>query len=367
MFTDNKKVFVKVRNVNSSYGYANKNRLVELQINRTIGTSVTSVNKMMANAEEQKVLMPDIIAISSNSADWNKQLKDYWNSFSIDIAENGKELEIGFVYDINGLDKKDYITQINKGIDKEKDKLTKDEDLKRYIDKRIEAVIHGFNINIKNAQQIKNSLSRQKTIDNAYRIKYDNIVKLESERYKVGTPINAFEYMLYRYCLVYGDVANDFSLVSKSPKIRFYLHSEEDIKKMKKAKQESDRSRTRLLLEVTDSVESMEDLLYAMGEGDNIPTDDVDLYEKIEKLSLSRASDFMRFANNKDLPILGKIEKYIASGIFTRHIGSSAVFLSTDMEKPIGNNIDEVLAYFKNAANKAVVKELETKYKNLVN
>jgi len=367
MLTDSKKVFIKVRNIDTSYAYANRDRLAELQINKTIGSAISSVNKMMANSEEQRVLMQDVISISPNSSEWNKQLKYYWNSFSVDIPENGKELEVGFVYDIEALDKQDYISRINKGFDKEKDKLTSDADLKRYIDKRIESVVYSFQNAIKAAQSIKNNQSRQKAIDNAYRVKYDNIVKLEGERYKVGNPIDAFDYMLYRYCLVYGDVANDYTLVSKSPKIRFYLHSEEDIKKLKKSKQQTDKTRLKALLDVTDSVDAMENLLYAMGKADIIPQDDVELYEMVEGLSKSDTAEFLRIANNKDLKILGAIEKYVASGIFVRHPGSTAVFNATNLETPLGNNIDEVLTYFKNPANKAVVKELETKYKNLVN
>jgi hypothetical protein len=320
---------------------------------------------MLANAEEQKALMQDIIAISANSSEWNSTLKNYWNSFNFDIPESGKELEVGFVYDINSLDKQKYIEQINNGIKDDKKKLKTDEDLLNYIEKRVEAINTTFTNNIKAAQNIKDPGARQKAIDNAYRVKYDSLVKVEGERYKVGSPIIPFDYILYRYCLVYGDIANELALINKSPKIRFYLQSQTDIKRMKKAEQSVNRTRNKLLLEVTENVEKMHNLLYAMGKGGQIPNDDVELYDMIEKLSHQDTDNFIRIASDKDLNIIGAIEKYIASGIFTRYEGSTTIYDSTDLEKPLGNTTEEVVAFFKNQANKATVKEFETRYKNL--
>ena len=365
MLTDNKIIYIKVRKLNSAYAIANKKRLAEVQINRKIGSSVSSVNKMLANSEEQANIMGDIISISPKSAEWNKSLKDYWDGFAYDIPETGKDLEVGFVYDINALDKAHYIVNINKNISDAKDKLNTDKDLKAYIDVRLERVKDNFNKTIGTLGEIKDVQLRQKRQDDAYKVKYDSIQLLESERFKVGRPINAFEYILYRYCMIYGDVANEEGLVSKSPKIRFYLNSEEDIKKGKRAKSKTNRNRIKLLVDVIDSVDSMENLLYAMGESDNIPTNDDDLYEYIEKLSVSRETDFIAAASNPDLSLIGSIEKYISSGVLTRTFGSQVIFNPTDMESPIGNTMEEAIVYFKNQANKAIVSELKTKYKNL--
>jgi len=365
MLTDNKKIFIKVRKLNSAYAKANSARLNEVQINRTIGAAVTSCNKMIANSEEQASIMGDIIAISPNSSDWNKELKRYWDGFTYDIPENGKELEIGFIYDINAINKQVYINNINSSITIEKNKLRSDEDLKNYIDDRIKLIIKSFNKTMSTVANIKDAVQQQRVQDNAYKVKFDNLQIVESERFKVGRPIEAFDYMLYRYAMVYGDVANEQSLVSKSPKIRFYLHSADDIKKEKRLKSKTNFNKIKLLVKVLDSVESMTNLLYAMGEGNNIPTDNEDLYDMIEKISVSRESEFITIANNPDLQVLGSIEKYINSGILTRAHGSQIVYNATDNETPIGNTMEEVIKYFKNQANKAVISEFKTKYNNL--
>ncbi len=365
MLTDNKKIYIKVRKATSAYAKQNSKRLEEIQISRTIGSSVSSVNKMLANSEEQSTLMSDIIAISANDSTWTKQLKGYWDGFSYDIPENGKELEIGFVYDITALDRQTYISQINKNITVEKNKITTDEDLKDYINNRLTSVTEDFNKSIKTLTNITNVVSRQKALDEAYRVKYDSVQKIESERFKVGRPINSFHYILYRYCLVYGDVANEEVLVSKTPKIRFYLHSQEDIKKQQRAKAKTSQSRIKLLVNVIDSIESMQNLLYAMGEGSKIPTDDEDLYKEIEKISTDREVDFIRIASDSNLKLIGEIEKYIDKGILTRADGSNVIFNPLHTDSPIGNNMEEAIVYFKNQANKATVSEFKTRFSNL--
>jgi hypothetical protein len=365
MLIDNKVIYIKVRKLNSAYAKTNSKRLDEVQINRTVGSSISSVNKMLANSEEQASIMGDIISISPNSAEWNKKLKEYWDSFSYDIPESGKQLEVGFVYDIDNLQKQRYITSINSNISVEKNKITTDKDLKDYIDNRIKAVHFSFNKTINSLKEIKDAVRRQKTQDEAYKIKYDSIELLESERFKVGRPINSFEYMLYRYSIIYGDVANEEVLVSKSPKIRFFLSSAEDIKIAKRAKSKADQNRIKLLVNVIDSIDSMENLLYAMKENDNMPTDDEDLYDFVEKLSVRRESEFISIASNPDLKLIGAIEKYISVGVLTRAEGSQVIFNPTNTESPIGNNMEEAIVYFKAQANKAIVSEFKTKYKNL--
>lgn len=367
MLVDKKIVNIKIRKVTSAYAFAGENqkRIAEVQINRTIGSSVTSVNKMLTNADEQKAIMGSIISISPNSSNWETKLKNYWDSFTEDIPENGKKLEVGFVYDIDSISKKVYIDNINKGISKESDKLKTDTDLKEYIDSRLDAVYNNFKKTIKHAHTITDAAMQDKLVKEAYRIKNDSIWTIESERYKVGTPIRPFDYMLYKYCLVYGDVANEKATVNNSAKIRFYLQSETDLAREKKSKLNIERKRSALLGKVIDSAEDMENLLYSMGVT-NIPTDDSELYEAVSKISKERESEFIAAASDKDLAIRGEIEKYIANGILRRIEGSAKIYNPNELDKPIANNLDEAIMYFKDKANQASVNEYRVKFKNLV-
>lgn len=367
MITSNKKIYIKVRPTNNAYSKANKDRIKEAQINRTIGSSRSAVNKMIANSEEQASIMKDIINVSPTSSSWNEELANYWNSLSVDISETGKELEVGFTYDISSIDKQTYITKINSGISVEKDKLISDADLEKYIETRINNIIDSFKSRLETASNIKDPVLRDKQMDEAYKLKYDQLVDIESERFKVGKPIEPFDYMLYRWCLIYRDVANEKSLMSKSPKIRFYLHSKDDIKKEVKAKQTNERNRIKLLVKVTESIDSMENLIYAMGESGNVKdmNDDTAVYEFVEKLSKLREEDFIVTANDPDLNIIGEIEKYISVGILTRTLGSKVIYNPLSDETPIGGNVQEAVMYFKNKANAGVISDFKTKYKNL--
>lgn len=367
MITRNKKIHLKIRKVSSAYAIANSDRLAEAQIVRTIGSSRSGVSRMISNSEEQAAIMKDIINISPTSSSWNEELAKYWNKLSYDIPDSGKELEIGFTYDVHAIDKQHYINKINSNITVEAKKLKTDEDLEKYIEERIESINMNFLQSIERANSIKDARLRDKMTSEAYKIKYDQIVTIEGERFKVGSPINPFEYMLYRWCLVYGDVANEKSLINKSSKIRFYLHSQDEIVKETKTKQTNEKNRLKLLVKVTESLDSITNLIYAMGEANGVSdmTDEIGLYDYVTMLSVSRESDFIRIASDTNLSLIGKIEKYIASGILTRKLGTNIISNPINPDEPIGSTMEEVIDYFKKPSNKVVIQEFEDKFKTI--
>ncbi len=121
----------------------------------------------------------------------------------------------------------------------------------------------------------------------------------------------------------------------------------------------------RLLVKITDNVESIEDLLYAMHQGHNIPVSDVDKYDKVESLSKTNTAEFIKIASDSNLKIVGTIEKYIAYGLLTRVSGSQVIYYPKLSEtKPIGNNMEEVIAYFTNTANSSVINNINVSFKN---
>ena len=363
MLINNKKIWIYWRNSDSSYSAANSKVLVEPP--RKIGSSISSVSRMLANSEEQKVLMADIISISPTSPEWHKLLKAYWDSISEEIPESGRLLNIGFVYDITSIDTAEYVKSINANIKSEKDKLATDEDLKDFVESKILDIDKDFSKRIKLLDNIKNEREHNAALNEAYKIKYDSIIKVESEHYKFGRPIDNADYMLYRYCLVYRDVANEKDLATKSPNIRFYLHSEESIKRYKQQVVDFERNRMTSYLSVIQSVSKVENVLYAMGFGATIPSDDRDKYIMLDEKSKQNVSKFIAISNDKNLETLGLIEKYIKYGIIRRLDGSQVVVDASDPSVIIGNNVDEVVTWFKLDSNKGAISEYSSKYKNL--
>jgi len=364
MIVENKKVHIFWRKIESSYAIANRKVLVEAP--RKLGSSISSVQKMLANSDEQKKYMPDIVSIAPSSNDWNKIIKAYWDSISEDIPEIGKPLEVGFIYDINSIEFADSIKVYNNSVDAKK-KLSSDKDIKDYFDNKLNSVEKEFMKQVKEANLISDVRKSDEKLAEAYRIKYDSIVTIESERHKFCKPINIADYMLYRYCLVYRDVANDKDLAEKSPKIRFYLQDESSINRYKKLAQDNERNSMNLFLDLIKNKNDVEDVLYAMGLGNEIPEDDTDRFSYLNNKRTTDTAKFISIASNKNRALLGKIEKLIHKNILRRLEGSSVIVDGTDPGKIIGRNMDDAVTFFKNDENKAIISEYESRYKNLPN
>ena len=348
--------------------YANANKKILVEPPRKIGTSLTAVSKMLANAEEQKVLMPDIIGISPHSMEWNKVLTNYWNSFGIEIPSNGKKLDIGFTYDFLDITKTPYITKINANLDSDK-QLKNDNDLAKYITNLLDKIESEFQIELAKTNKIKDSRSQVETLNNLYNVKYRKIIQIEAMHYKLGIPNNIDDYLIYRYCLVYGDVANEFALVSRSPKkIRFYLQSKEDIERIESTRQKLEENRMETFIKIIQDSDKVDNVLYALGKGSEIITaKPTTKHTLLNKISSDNPKRFISIVNDPNLTTKGQIEKYISNSILKRLDNSEMIVDTLDPAKIIGNNMDEAITYFKNSDKRADVSQYVSKYKGIVN
>lgn len=363
MLINNRKIWIYWRNIKSSYAKANEEGLDEPS--RNVGSSVSGVQKMLSNSEEQVALMSNIISISPNDSGWAKALGNYWQSLSEEILPTGKELEIGFIYDSSDLTKIAYLNNLNENLPEDK-KLKTDEDIRDYVAGRLT----GVNVRFKGDMLKANKLAGQAGLQArkvAYDIKYDLIWKIEAEHYKFGTPINISDYLLYKYCMVYSQVANELALADKSPNIRFYLHSEVDIKIAKERKHKADKDRMNIYIDTIKRVSKVENVLYALGKGDEVRSikDDTDLFILLEEVSKERPVAFTNAARDKNLEYKGTIEKYIATGLLRRLDNTQIVVDATDPGTIIGNSLDEAVSYFASKKNESIISEYNAKYKGL--
>jgi hypothetical protein len=365
MIKVDKSIWVYWRNKESSYAHANKDVLIEPP--RKIGSSITAVSKMVGNHLEQKDLMNSIVGISPNSTDWDKAINNYWNSIGEEIPSGGKKLDLSFTYDITDTSKLEYIKAINDNISSEKGKLTSDNDLKKYIDTRLTNVESEFKRKIEALATITDERHRDEIYNNAYKTKFDSIFRIEADRFKVGTPVNTFEYMFYKYCLVYSDVANTFDLVTKSNRIRFYLHSDEDVKKYKAAERSKSRDRMSAYRKVISDIEKVEDVLYAMGKGLDVSKDDNDNLLILEEESKNNTENFIAMVDSSTLKTRSLIEKYIIKGILKRIEGTSIIVDGVSSEITIGDDMGNAIKHFDNKNNISIIKKYEDRYKGLPN
>lgn len=360
MIVNNCKIFIHWRVHETSYAYANREGLEASP--RTIGSAVSAVSKMLGSAEEQKVLMQDVVGVSPNNELWATKLSNYWHSISEDIDVSGRELEIGFIYDIDSIEKQPAIELLNSRLEKP---LKEDQDIIDYFDTRL-AKIKAVRDKAMVASGKLSGLEGEKVAKAATDIYYNMLWAIETERYKFGVPIEVVDYMLYRYCLVYSHVANSFELVTKSPNIRFYLHSESDIKKAKEFKHKLEKDRINTYIKVIQSTSKVENILYAIGKGDTIKSmDETDQFLLLEEISKNDTKRFVSVANDKNLTTRGLIEKYVAYSLLRRLDGSQVIVDSVDPSITIGNNVSEAISFFTNEKNKANVSEYNAKFKGL--
>ena len=349
----------------STDAYAKTNEKVLVEPSRILGSSVTAVKKMVGNILEQKSLMHSIVGVSPTAPEWDKAINNYWNSIREEIPTGGKKLDLGFSYDITDPNKLDFIKAINSNISSESGKLKSDADLLKYIDGRLTTVELEFKRKIDSLATITDERHRDEFYNQAYKVKYSSIFAIEADRFKVGTPDNTFEYMLYKYCLVYGDVANAFELVGKSNRIRFYLHSEEDVKKYKAAERSKSRDRMSAYRKVLTDIEKVENVIYAMGKGLEMPDDDNDKLLLLEDESKSDTARFIAMVDSSTLKTRALIEKYIVKGILKRIEGTSIIVDGISSEVTIGDDMDGAIKYFTNKNTVSLAKKYEDRYKGL--
>jgi len=341
---------------------------------KIIGSSITGVNKMISLSNELKVLMPSIIGLSSTSSDWDKMVKRYWDSLSEQINPIGKTLETGFTYDMTDTSKTEYIIEINKQIENNKGtKITTDEGLKNYIYERLTKVEETYNITVINANKLQER-EKEEALKDAYDTKYNAIWNIEADHYKVGTPINPFEYLLWKYCLVYGDVANEFSFANKSTKIRFYLSSEDAKRELERIKIKTTNQAMAAYLKIIASRNEVINILFAMGLGDiifNIAKTasgedlDLQLHVLLKNEMDKDPAKFIASASDKNVAYKGLVEKYIAYNVLRRLQGTNIIVDYSDSAKVIGSSLEDAVSYFNNKENAAYISELETKFKDL--
>jgi hypothetical protein len=309
--------------------------------------------------------MPEILAISPNSPDWDKVLNHYYNSISEPINPGGRKLEIGMMYDINSIEKSKYIKQYNETA-KEVNRFKSDEDLEKYFNDLLTEVNESTTREITKANTIKNDRDRETRLNMIYKLKWDKIVSIESQRYKYATPIDVIDFVLYRYCLIHSQVANEFALVNNSNNIRFYLYSEDEIKKQKDDAFKIERDRMIAFTDVIKQGDTVDDILYALGKGSGISKmDTTSKHVLLNTISAENPTKFIITTKNTNLKSIGKIEKYIESAILRRLEGSQVIVDGTDSTIIIGDNIEEALTFFADDKNKGLVSEYATRYKSL--
>lgn len=319
---------VVIKHKKSDLAFYVKNRDVFQNNDGRIGVGKNAVNAMLQNADELKALMPTILGISSNSMEWDKTVNNYWNSLSIIVPERGLKLETGFVYSLD----KD-TTEVKEFKASHKDAT----------DKSLAEFVEG-----------KNSK--------------DELNVPLNERFRYGTPINAKDYLWWRYCLGYGRVANNEAYIALAPlKIKFYMQSETEALEVEKKQFQVETKAMQYFAELIKDEAKATNVLYALRDP-SINIKSLDTYGKqkiLNELVKHNPSQLIAIYESKTLNEQALVEKYIASGIFMRYEGTEVIVDAMDASIVIGNGVKEVISFISNDANKAKMNAYELRLKQL--
>lgn len=289
-----------------------------------IGSSYTSSQILSSNKEEVEAYLPSLLGISPNNESFITRVKQYFNNIQIPVDELGKKFDTSFRYN----HKKDYI------------RIKNEED-------RIEAEYNQVDRN--NIKKLREAL----------KLKITRLNELEASKCIYGRPVNVEDYLMYRHCLLYNDVAKDLAFINTDQNIRFYF--KDDVKEADRAKRfniEKNKAKANYLKCIEDST-LFEAVFIQYCVMNNLPVlsnlaeDVIVKEEKLDKFSTDEPLKFNKICTNKDCKLIGTIEKLVARGELTRLNHNQNIITSDGVF--VGSNISEALAWFKNPENAQIV------------
>lgn len=299
-----------------------------------IGSSYHSSQILSSNKTEVETYFPSLLGIAPNNELFITRVKQYLNNIQIPVDELGKTFNTTFIYN----HKRDYI------------KIAKEEE-------KIEEVYQSVDRN--NIRKLKDALKE----------KIDSINALESRKCTLGHPANLEDYLMYRHCLLYNDVAKDLALINTDQNIRFYF--KDDVKEADKAKKfnlEKNKAKANYLKCIEDS-DLFEAVYIQYCVGASIPVltalaeDSIQKEARLDKFSSEDPIKFNKICTNKDCKLIGIIEKLIARGELSR-LNHNQNIITSDGQF-VGSNMTEALAWFKAPENNQIVTAFKNKLNNI--
>lgn len=298
----------------------------------TIGSSVNSVHKLMSNKGEVEHYFPELVGVASNNPEFITRVKNYLNNIFFDVRDTERTIDVSFRY----RHKKDYL-EIHKAEEK--------------------------------IWETYNAVDRSNTakLYEAAVIRDNDLFMLESKKYQYGDPLNLEQYILYRHCLNYPDVAKDEAFINSNANLRFYIKdkNKEEVRKNKLIKEQQAALRHLVELQASPVKTNAVYVEYCIYSG-------ISLSDGLSKTALIQSKELMDFAttnprkfnefvNDKNLLDKAFIETLITRGELVRSDFNQQI--STPDGEFIGANINEAISYFKNPNNAGLKTKLENKLK----
>lgn len=188
-------------------------------------------------------------------------------------------------------------------------------------------------------------------------LKISKLNNLEISKCSMGSPVNIADYIMYRHCLLYNDVAKDPIFADSDTNIRFYFKDnnkeqlllEKTRREIRKAKQNFSRC-----IADSDLFDAVY-IKYCVDTNKPVSTSmlkkDLDKEIELDKFSESDPAKFNKLCSYPDIKLVAKIELLISRGELNR-IHHSQNIIDSDGNM-IGANLNEAVAWFKDPNNTA--------------
>lgn len=297
-----------------------------------IGSSIRSSQVLASNRAEVETYFPQLLGISVNNENFVTRLKQYLNNIQVPVNELGVTFDCSFRFN----HKRDYF---------------------------------AFKAREEEIEMAYKKANKQSTKDlrAALAIKINDLNNLESEQYAVGSPVNITDYILYRHCLLYRDIAKDTALINCDPFVRFYLKDDaKDKERQQKLRQEINNAKRNYIEvigddEVFDAVYIQYCVVAGLPIVNSLLSERMDKESQLDKFSTSEPVKFNSIVKDRDLKIKSLIELLIARGEFVRSQFNQNI--TTQDGEFIGANMKEAIAWAKNPENENVLAAFKNKLK----
>ena len=331
-YTDRRSVTIALVKNYSLYRRANDKAIANRR--DYIGSSINSSTVLSSNKVEVETYFPALLGEAPNSPTFITRVKQYLNNIQIPVDEIGKTFDTTFIYNT----KRDYLKVL----------------------KKEEAIEDKYNAVPKN---------NLKLLKEALKEKIYELNLLESSKCKLGRPMNVTDYLMYRHCLLYNDVAKDMALINSDANIRFYFKDDKKEKeKLRKLRLEANKAKQNFVACIADNTlfEAMY-IQYCVTKGlpviSALAEDDFVKEQNLDKFSTEDPVKFNKIFKNSDIKLMGTIEKLIARGELIRLPHNQNIMTSEGQY--LGANMSEVIAWFKNPDNTGIVTAYYNKLKNI--
>lgn len=297
-----------------------------------IGSSIKSSQILSSNRGEVETYFPQLLGISSNNESFTTRLKQYLNNIHVHVDELGVTFDASFRFNT----KRDYFK----------------------FKKKEEAIENAYKqVDRQNLEELKKAL----------KIKIRDINDIESNLYKVGSPVNVAEYVLYRHCLLYRDVAKDTAFINSDSHIRFYFKDENKEKALQQKQRNAVNTAKRNYVELLGddakfkAVYIQYCVLNNMGIVTSLADERINQEVQLDRFSTNEPVKFNAICTDKDIQIKSTIELLISRGEFVRSQFNQNI--TTKDGDFIGANMKDAVVWFKNPENENIVAAFENKLK----